>query len=193
MSPGGKKGEELTSARFRGAILDLDGVITATARVHALSWESMFNEFLRRMAKRENKLFVPFDREKDYLRYVDGKPRREGVRSFLESRGISLPYGEMDDPPDRETICGLGNRKNLDFQERLHRDGPGLFDTSVQFVRNLKKKGVRVGVASSSRNCQTILQLAGIENLFETRVDGEVSRELNLKGKALPRHFCHSC
>ena len=189
MSPGRKKGEELTSARFRGAILDLDGVITATARVHALSWESMFNELLRRMAKRENKPFMPFDREKDYLRYVDGKPRREGVRSFLESRAISLPYGEMDDPPDRETICGLGNRKNLDFQEQLHRDGPGLFDTSAQFVRNLKKKGVRVGVASSSRNCQTILQLAGIENLFETRVDGEVSCELNLKGKPCPDIF----
>ena len=179
----------MPSAKFRGAILDLDGVVTATARVHALAWEGMFNDFLRKVAKRENKNVVLFDRKKDYLQYVDGKPRREGVKSFLASRGIKLPYGTLDDPPDRETLCGLGNRKNLDFQERLRRDGPGLFDSSVRFIRNLRKKGIRVGVASSSRNCQTILQLAGIETLFETRVDGEVSRELKLKGKPRPDIF----
>ncbi len=179
----------MASTKFKGAILDLDGVITGTARVHALAWESMFNLFLKQIAERDEKPFVPFDKEKDYLEYVDGKPRPKGVQSFLESRGIELPYGELDDPPDKETICGMGNRKNIDFQEVLRREGPELYDTSVKFINNLKRHGIKVGVASSSRNCQLILKLAGIEDLFETRVDGEVSRELNLKGKPDPDIF----
>ncbi len=179
----------MASKQFKGAILDLDGVITGTARVHALAWESMFNLFLKQIAERDEKPFVPFDKEKDYLEYVDGKPRPKGVQSFLESRGIEFPYGELDDPPDKETICGMGNRKNIDFQEVLRREGPELYDTSVKFINNLKRRGIKVGVASSSRNCQLILKLAGIEDLFETRVDGEVSRELNLQGKPDPDIF----
>ena len=109
----------MTSSKFKGVILDLDGVITGTARVHGLAWESMFNDYLKMVAEREDKPFVPFDREKDYLEYVDGKPRMEGVKSFLESREIDLPFGDYDDPVDKETICGLGNRKNKDFQKSI--------------------------------------------------------------------------
>ncbi|MDA2926847.1 beta-phosphoglucomutase family hydrolase [Acidobacteria bacterium AH-259-G07] len=164
-------------------MFDLDGVITGTARLHALAWEQMFNNFLQKISERENKPFAPFDRENDYRQYVDGKPRLEGIKSFLESRGIDLPYGQLDDSPDRETICGLGNRKNLDFQDMLQREGPHVFETSVEFIKSLKKKGIKVAVASSSRNCQLILQLAKIENLFEVRVDGDTSHELKLQGK----------
>ena len=169
--------------QFKGAVFDLDGVITGTARLHALAWEQMFNDFLQNTSERENKIFAPFDRENDYLQYVDGKPRLEGIKSFLGSRGIDLPHGRLDDSPDRETICGLGNRKNQDFQDMLLREGPDVFETSVEFIKSLKKKGIQVAVASSSRNCQLILQLAKIENLFEARVDGETSHELNLQGK----------
>jgi len=179
----------MASTKFKGAIFDLDGVITGTARVHALAWESMFNIFLKKIAKRENKPFVPFDPEDDYLQYVDGMPRMEGVRCFLESRGIEFPFGEYSDPPDRETVCGMGNKKNLDFQKVLKKEGPDVFETSIKFVKALKKNGIKVGVASSSKNCKLILKLAGLENLFETRVDGVVSQKLGLKGKPDPDIF----
>ncbi|MDY6793213.1 MAG: beta-phosphoglucomutase family hydrolase [Thermodesulfobacteriota bacterium] len=179
----------MASTQFKGAIFDLDGVITGTARVHALAWESMFNVFLKKIAQRENGPFVPFDPENDYLQYVDGMPRMEGVKCFLESRGIEFPFGDYDDPPDRETICGMGNRKNLDFQKVLKKEGPDVFETSIKFVKALKKKGIKVGVASSSKNCKLILKLAGLEDLFETRVDGIVSQQLGLKGKPDPDIF----
>jgi HAD superfamily hydrolase (TIGR01509 family) len=132
---------------------------------------------------------VPFDPEVDYLQYVDGKPRMEGVKSFLESRNIKLPFGDHEDPPDKKTICGLGNRKNLDFQKVLRREGPDVFETSIKFLKSLKKKGIKIGVASSSKNCALILKLAKIENLFETNVDGIVSYKLKLKGKPDPDIF----
>ncbi len=164
-------------------VLDLDGVITGTARVHALAWKSMFDDFLQRRAEQEGKPFVPFDADEEYLQWVDGKPRMKGVRSFLDSRGIELPFGDMDDPPDRETVCGLGNRKNVDFQQVLRREGPDLFDSSVTLIKQLIDRGIKIGVASSSCNCELILELAGIVDLFQTRVDGVVSRELKLSGK----------
>jgi len=128
--------------KFKGAVFDLDGVVTNTARIHALAWEDMFNEFLKQLAERENKPFVPFDRAKDYLQYVDGKPRMEGVASFLKSRDIILPYGDSHDLPEKETICGVGNRKNLKFQETLRREKPHVFETSIKFIEGLKKKGI---------------------------------------------------
>ena len=114
----------MTSVKFKGVIFDLDGVITGTARVHGLAWESMFNDYLKELEKSENRPFIPFDPEEDYLQYVDGKPRMEGVKSFFESRNINLPFGDHDDPPDKKTICGLGNRKNKNFQKILRREGP---------------------------------------------------------------------
>ncbi len=184
-----KKGAKMALTKFKGAIFDLDGVITGTARVHALAWESMFNVFLKKIAKRKNKPFVPFDRKDDYLQYVDGMPRMEGVKSFLKSRGIEFPFGKYSDPPDRETVCGMGNRKNIDFQKVLRREGPDVFETSIKFIKALKKKGIKVGVASSSKNCKLILKLAGFEDLFETCVDGNISQKLGIKGKPYPDIF----
>ena len=174
---------------FKGVIFDLDGVVTGTAKIHSLAWESMFNEFLKEYADANNEPFVPFDPALDYLKYVDGKPRMEGVRSFLESREIELPFGEIDDVPEMPTICGLGNRKNEVFTEILIKEGPEVFQSTVEFIEELKSRGVRIGIASSSRNCKLILELAKLEHLFETRVDGEVSLELGLKGKPNPDIF----
>ncbi|MEC9487515.1 MAG: beta-phosphoglucomutase family hydrolase [Prosthecochloris sp.] len=174
---------------LQGVIFDLDGVITGTARIHSLAWESMFNTFLKEYAEANNEPFIPFDPANDYLKYVDGKPRMEGVRSFLESRDIELPFGDLDDIPEKTTICALGNRKNQDFIDILVKEGPEVFQTSVEFIKALRARGIRTGIASSSRNCKLILELAGLEDLFETRVDGEVSIELGLKGKPNPDIF----
>lgn len=175
--------------KFKGVILDLDGVVTGTARVHGLAWESMFNVYLKMVAKRDGAQFIPFDVEKDYLEYVDGKPRMQGVKSFLESRGISLPFGDYDDSPKKETLCGLGNRKNTDFQKVLKKEGPDVFGSTIAFIKDCKKHGIKIGVASSSRNCQLILKLGKLEKYFETRVCGVVSRKLNLNGKPDPDIF----
>ncbi|NTU53702.1 MAG: beta-phosphoglucomutase family hydrolase [Chlorobiaceae bacterium] len=177
------------SMNFKGVIFDLDGVITGTARIHSLAWEAMFNSFLKNYAEINNEPFVPFNPAYDYLKYVDGKPRMEGVKSFLASRDIEIPYGELDDIPEQETVCGLGNRKNSLFTEILIKEGPEVFQSSVDFIKALKARGIRIGIASSSRNCLLILQLSKLEELFETRVDGEVSIELKLKGKPNPDIF----
>ncbi len=179
----------MASKKFKGIIFDLDGVVTGTARVHGLAWESMFNDYLKKKADRDGTPFVPFDREKDYLEYVDGKPRMKGVESFLESRGIELPFGDFDDPPTAETVCGLGNRKNKDFQKVLRKEGPDVFESTIAFIRACQRQGIKIGVASSSRNCKLILELGGIETYFETRVCGIVSRKLNLSGKPDPDIF----
>jgi beta-phosphoglucomutase family hydrolase len=177
------------SINFKGVIFDLDGVITGTAKIHSLAWEAMFNSFLKNYAEVNNEPYVPFDPAHDYLKYVDGKPRMEGVKSFLASRDIEIPYGELDDIPEQETVCGLGNRKNSLFTEILVKEGPEVFQSSVEFIKALKARGVRIGIASSSRNCKLILELAKLEELFETRVDGEVSIEMKLKGKPNPDIF----
>ncbi len=179
----------MSKSRCKGVIFDLDGVVTGTARVHALAWESAFNEFLKEDAERENRPYMPFDKSDDYLRFVDGKPRFEGVKSFLKSRGIQLPFGDVDDSPDQGTVCALGNKKNEQFQEILRREGPEVFHSTVEFIQNLKARGIRVAVASSSRNCELILQLAKLEELFEARVDGVVSQERKLIGKPHPDIF----
>jgi beta-phosphoglucomutase family hydrolase len=174
---------------FKGAIFDLDGVITGTAKVHRLAWESMFNSFLKNYAENNNEPYVPFDPAHDYHKYVDGKPRMEGVKSFLLSRDIELPFGELDDIPEKETVCGLGNRKNSLFTEILIKEGPEVYTSSIDLINVLISKGIKIGIASSSCNCQLILRLAKLEHLFETRVDGEVSIELGLKGKPNPDIF----
>ncbi len=179
----------MPAEEFKGAIFDLDGVITHTARVHALAWEKMFNEFLKQHYEAENKPFLPFDRSDDYQKYLDGKPRFEGVKSFLESRGIMLDWGDISNGPGSRTICGLGNQKNLEFQEILKDKKPEVFDSSVALIKELRSRGVKVGIASSSRNCKLILELAGLESLFDTRVDGLVSQDLGLKGKPDPDIF----
>jgi beta-phosphoglucomutase family hydrolase len=179
----------VTIKKLKGVILDLDGVVTGTARVHGLAWESMFNDYLKKVADRDGTPFVPFDLEKDYLEYVDGKPRMDGVKSFLESRNIQLPFGDFSDSPNKETICGLGNRKNKDFQKVLRREGPDVFSSTMAFIKECKRRGIKIGVASSSQNCKLILELGKIEKYFETRVCGIVSRKLKLKGKPDPDIF----
>ncbi|WP_035104433.1 beta-phosphoglucomutase family hydrolase [Desulfohalovibrio reitneri] len=177
------------TTEVKGVVFDLDGVITDTAGVHADSWEKMFNDFLQDYAERNNVPFLPFDKYDDYQKYVDGKPRYAGVKSFLESRGIKLSYGTPEDSPDEETICGLGNRKNDIFQAILKEKGPEVFQTSVAFVESLRAEGLKVAVASSSKNARLVLELAGLDGLFDTVVGGIRSAELQLAGKPEPDIF----
>ncbi|MBN2639352.1 MAG: beta-phosphoglucomutase family hydrolase [Bacteroidales bacterium] len=173
---------------FDAVIFDLDGVITQTALVHSHAWKKMFDEFLKKHAEENGTTFQEFTRE-NYLEYVDGKPRYDGVKSFLESRNIELPFGSPEDTPDMETVCGLGNKKNEAFNEVLKQDGVQTYPSTVAFMKELKAAGIRVGVASSSKNCESVLEAAGLTSLVETRVDGVVSAELGLKGKPAPDIF----
>ncbi|MDJ0698732.1 MAG: HAD-IA family hydrolase [Woeseiaceae bacterium] len=174
---------------FDAVVFDLDGVITGTASVHSAAWKQMFDEYLRRREAEHGEPFREFTHTGDYLPFVDGKPRYKGVASFLESRGIDIPFGDPDDTPDQETACGLGNRKNELFNAIIASGGAEVFDTSVDLIRDLKNRGIRIGVASSSKNCKTILESTGLLPLFETRVDGVVSAELGLHGKPEPDIF----
>lgn len=173
----------------KGAIFDLDGVITATATVHFRAWKRTFEEFLRNKEAQGEAAFREFTHEADYVPYVDGKPRYQGVKSFLESRDIELPYGDPSDPPDADTVCGLGNRKYGRFRELIHEEGVDLYDSTVDFVRSLLERGVKVGVASSSKSCGYILKETGLDELFGSVVDGVVSAELGLSGKPNPDIF----
>ncbi len=173
----------------RGCLFDLDGVLTKTAAVHDAAWKEMFDSYLRDRAGRTGQPFVPFDPVLDYDEYVDGKPRAEGTRSFLESRGIKLPAGDADDPPDAETIHGLGNRKNEIVLRRIRTDGVQAYPGSVRYVRAARDAGLRRAVVSSSANCRDVLVAAGIADLFEARIDGVVADQEHLKGKPAPDTF----
>jgi beta-phosphoglucomutase family hydrolase len=170
-------------------LFDLDGVLTQTAKVHAAAWQRMFDDFLRSRSERTGEPFRPFELPDDYLRHVDGKLRLDGVRSFLGSRGIELPEGSADDPPTAETVHGLGTRKNDDVVAILHRDGVEVYESSVRFVEAVRDAGLRRAVVSASKNCREVLVAAGIEELFEVRVDGIVADERGLRGKPAPDTF----
>jgi beta-phosphoglucomutase family hydrolase len=174
---------------IRGCLFDLDGVLTKTAKVHDAAWKQMFDAYLSDRAKRTGEPFVPFDPVKDYDDYVDGKPRADGTRSFLASRGIELPLGNEDDPPDAETIEGLGNRKNQIFLEKVRTDGVEAYEGSVRYVRAVRDAGLRRAVVSSSANAHDVLVAAGIEDLFEVRIDGLVAEKEHLRGKPAPDTF----
>lgn len=174
---------------YDAIVFDLDGVLTDTAKVHAAAWKSLFDGYLRTRAAQRREVFCPFDSEADYRCYVDGKPRYDGVRSFLRSRGIELPDGDPSTDSAEDTVCGLGNRKNRIFNSILARDGVEVFEASVRLLRELRALEIRCGVASSSKNCQQILRRAGIEHLFDAQVDGMMSVELNLRGKPNPDIF----
>jgi beta-phosphoglucomutase family hydrolase len=173
----------------RGCLFDLDGVLTQTAKVHAAAWKQMFDDYLRERAKRTGEPFVAFDPVDDYDEYVDGKPRADGTRSFLESRGIELPEGDDGDPPAAETIHGLGNRKNELVLKLIKDNGVEAYEGSVRYVRAARDAGLRRAVVSSSANCHDVLVAAGIEDLFEARIDGVVAREQHLRGKPAPDTF----
>src|SRR5919198_2965885 len=170
-------------------LFDLDGVLTKTAEVHAAAWKEMFDAYLRERAATTGKEFVPFDPVADYDDYVDGKPRYEGVQSFLASRGIELPRGEPSDPPEAQTVDGLGNRKNEIVLRLIREQGVEAYEGSVRYVRAARDAGLRRAVVSSSTNCRDVLHAAGIEDLFEERIDGVVAEREHLKGKPAPDTF----
>jgi beta-phosphoglucomutase family hydrolase len=174
---------------IRGCLFDLDGVLTETAKVHDAAWKEMFDDYLRERAQRSGEPFVPFDPVADYDEYVDGKPRADGTRSFLASRGIELPDGHENDPPDAQTVYGLGNRKNEIVLRRIHEDGVEAYPGSVSYVRAVKEAGLPRAVVSSSTNCRDVLVAAGIEDLFDARVDGVVAEREHLRGKPAPDTF----
>jgi alpha,alpha-trehalase len=171
------------------AIFDLDGVITQTARVHARAWKRMFDEYLEHRRSRGESTFEPFDIEEDYPRYLDGLPRAEGVRRFLESRGIHLPEGDVGGGPSWETIHGLGTRKNEIFLDLVHDDGVVQYDDTIAQIRAWRELGLKTAVISASRNCEAILNAAGLAELFDARVDGVVTRRRGLAGKPAPDVF----
>ncbi|MCK4747793.1 MAG: HAD-IA family hydrolase, partial [Bacteroidales bacterium] len=179
--------------KFDAVIFDLDGVITKTALVHASAWKKMFDGYMKSREERFGEMFREFTHAGDYLPYVDGKPRYNGVASFLESRGIDIPFGDPADDPGQETVCGLGNRKNILFNEVLDGEGVEVYESSVEMLHGLKEAGVRIGVASSSKNCKPVLEKAGLLHFFETRVDGVVSAEIGLQGKPEPDIFTTAC
>jgi beta-phosphoglucomutase family hydrolase len=166
-------------------LFDLDGVITKTAVVHAAAWKRTFDDFLR---EREGDGFRPFD-DADYSAYVDGMPRADGVRSFLASRGIHLPEGTPDDPPERTTVQGLGNRKNQLLLDMIRTDGVEAYDGTLRYIEAVRAHGLRTAVVSSSANCRDVLRSVGAEDLFDVRVDGVVAAERHLPGKPRPDTF----
>lgn len=174
---------------FDAAIFDLDGVITRTAAVHAAAWKHLFDEYLLQQAGQTGEPFQAFDPVNDYCAYVDGKPRYDGVTSFLASRGITLPHGDPSDPPEHETICGLGNRKNVQFLKTLHENGVEVFPSTVALMRLLKSLGKKTAIVTASENGRVIVQAAGVTDLFEVMVDGRDARALSLRGKPHPDTF----
>ena len=170
----------------RACLFDLDGVLTDTASVHAEAWKRMFDEYLR---ERLGPDAEPFDVARDYGQYVDGKPRQDGVRDFLASRGIELPEGTPDDPPDVDTIYGVGKRKNVLVLKLIEERGVDVYEGSVRFVDAARAAGLKTAVVSSSANTKLILDSAGIADRFEARVDGVTLATENIKGKPAPDSF----
>jgi beta-phosphoglucomutase family hydrolase len=173
----------------RACLFDLDGVLTQTAKVHAAAWKEMFDGFLRERADKGGEPFLPFDPVADYDEYVDGKPRSDGVRSFLAARGIGLPEGEEGGPAAAETVVGLGDRKNEIVLRMIRDQGVEAYEGSVRYVRAAREAGLHRAVVSSSSNCREVLIAAGIEDLFEQRIDGAVAEREHLKGKPAPDTF----
>jgi trehalose 6-phosphate phosphatase len=182
-------GFTLTKDTCDGVIFDLDGVITQTAKVHAKAWKALFDTYLKNRASRENQEYIPFDSDKEYRTYVDGKPRYDGVQSFLKSRGIHLPLGNPSDDPGKETIYGLGNKKNEIFNDFLQKKGPSVYEDTLSLIYELKKKGWKMAVISASKNCIPVLEAVGISDWFDTVVEGVLSQELGIKGKPEPDIF----
>ncbi|MGB2696116.1 MAG: beta-phosphoglucomutase family hydrolase [Dehalococcoidia bacterium] len=168
---------------FDAVIFDMDGVVTDTASVHAAAWKQLFDDYLR---ERDGAAYTPFDADQDYRRYVDGKPRYDGVAMFLESRGISIPYGDPNDPPEQETACGLGNRKNGYFTQRLEEQGVQAFPSTVALIEQLRAASVKTAIFSASKNCEAVLRAGGVRDLFEVKVDGVEAEERGLAGKPDP-------
>ncbi|RIJ41895.1 HAD family hydrolase [Pontibacter oryzae] len=181
--------QALTDKGIKALIFDLDGVVTQTARIHAQAWKRTFDAYLQAKGDQNGIKYNPLSIETDYRRYIDGIPRHDGVRNFLASRGISLPAGTPADKAGTETIAGLGNQKNVYFQEVIKQQGVEVYADTVAFIEHMREKGFLTAVISASKNCQVILAAAGIEDLFAVRVDGVVAEALGLKGKPAPDVF----
>ena len=183
------KSKHVNRDQYDAVLFDLDGVITDTANLHATCWKQMFDEYLQKRARQKGEAFRPFDLAADYRLYVDGKPRFDGVRDFLRSRGIQLPEGTPDDPAEVETVCGLGNRKNDLVNRAIADEGVEPYEGTVQFIHQLRRNGFKIAVVTSSQNCTAVLKAAKLDNFFEVRVDGNTIHEQRLAGKPAPDTF----
>ncbi len=177
---------KITADRFDAVLFDLDGVLTKTAAVHARAWEQMFDSFLKDHARREHERYEPFRQPDDYVAYLDGEPRYDGVRNFLASRHITLPEGSPDDPPTALTVCGLGNRKDGLVQTELATNGVEVYEGSVALLKAVRAAGIKTAVVSSSKNCKNVIEAAGIADQFDARVDGYAVEEGGMAGKPAP-------
>lgn len=179
----------LARGAIDGVVFDTDGVVTDTAITHAAAWKRLFDEYLEQRSRRLGEPFVPFDAEEDYRRYVDGRRREDGVRGFLDSRGIALPAGDPSDPPTKETVIGLGKRKDGYFLDHVRERGVAAYPSTVELVRVLRAHGIRVAAVSASRNMRRVLAAAGVPDLFDVKVDGADAERLGLEGKPSPDLF----
>ena len=179
----------ITRERYEAVLLDLDGVITDTASIHAACWKQMFDEYLQKRAIERGEAFRPFDIAADYRLYVDGKPRYDGVRDFLTSRGIRLPEGSPDDPAQAETVHGLGNRKNDLVNKIIEEEGVVPYEGSVKFLHQLRNQRFKVAVVTSSQNCTAVLKAAKLDHFFDVQVDGNTIHAQHLAGKPAPDTF----
>jgi len=179
----------VTPKRFDAVLFDLDGVLTDTAGIHARAWKETFDSFLRRRGPGDDPALRPFDRDEDYRHHVDGKPRLDGVRDFLASRGITLPEGGPDDPPGADTVAAVGRSKDEMVQRAIESEGVEAYPGTLAWLEQLREQGTRMAVVSSSRNCRAVLEAAGIASYFEVRVDGNSLEDLGLAGKPAPDAF----
>ena len=175
--------------QYDAVLFDLDGVVTDTAGLYAKCWKQMFDEYLQKRSRHSGEAFRPFDLAADYRLYVDGKPRFDGVRDFLRSRGIQLHEGNPDDPAEVETVCGLGNRKNDLINQIIADVGVEPYQGTVQFIHQLRRNGFKIAVVTSSHNCTAVLQIAQLDDFFEVRVDGDTIDAQGLSGKPAPDTF----
>lgn len=184
-----RRGALLVPETILACLLDLDGVLTRTAEVHAAAWKQAFDAFLGEREAAGGGQVAPFDRVTDYSAYVDGKPRADGVRSFLASRGIELPEGDQEDPPTAATVHGLGARKNEIVHRLMAEHGVAAYNGSVRFLAATREAGMRLALVTSSENAAYVLSAAGLDDVFDAKVDGDVARELDLAGKPAPDAF----
>jgi beta-phosphoglucomutase family hydrolase len=175
--------------QYDAVLFDLDGVITNTAKLHAACWKQMLDEYLQKRATEGGEAFRPFDLANDYRLYLDGKPRFDGVRDFLASRGIQLPEGNSHDPPQTETVRGLGNRKNELVSDAIERIGVEAYEGSVRLIDQLRRDGFKIALVTSSENCTAVLKAAKLDSLFDVRVDGHMVETQDLAGKPAPDTF----
>ena len=176
-------------AEYEAILSDLDGVITKTARLHAAAWKRLFDDYLKRVTAKAGRAFAPFDLEEDYRVHLDGKPRHDGVKDFLNSRGLNLPFGTPSDSADQETLYGLGNQKDAYFDAALEKTGVEVYPGTLEFLRLAKRSGLKMAVVSSSHHCAEILDAVGLADLFDVRVDGHDIDRLQLPGKPAPDAF----